>query len=226
MRKVVGIVCEYNPFHNGHLYQINKIKKRYNDSIIIACLNSSFTQRGELSVLNKWEKTKVALLNGVDIVIELPYVYGTQSSDIFAKYSVALLNKLYVDVLCFGSEREDIEDIKKAARYQVEDINFDIITKKYLNEGVSYPTALNKALNELCNVTITEPNDILALSYLKEIYRNGYFMDTYNIKRTSSYHDLDSDSKIVSASNIRTRLLNKQNIQDKVPSNVYEILKD
>ena len=134
MRKVVGIVCEYNPFHNGHLYQINKIKKRYNDSIIIACLNSSFTQRGELSVLNKWEKTKVALLNGVDIVIELPYVYGTQSSDIFAKYSIALLNKLYVDVLCFGSEREDIEDIKKAARYQVEDINFDIITKKYLNE--------------------------------------------------------------------------------------------
>ena len=226
MRKVVGIVCEYNPFHNGHLYQINKIKKRYNDSIIIACLNSSFTQRGELSVLNKWEKTKVALLNGVDIVIELPYVYGTQSSDIFAKYSVALLNKLYVDVLCFGSERENIEDIKKAARYQVEDINFDIITKKYLNEGVRYPTALNKALNELCNVTITEPNDILALSYLKEIYRNGYFMDTYNIKRTSSYHDLDSDSKIVSASNIRTRLLNKQNIQDKVPSNVYEILKD
>lgn len=226
MRKVVGIVCEYNPFHNGHLYQINKIKKRYNDSIIIACLNSSFTQRGELSVLNKWEKTKVALLNGVDIVIELPYVYGTQSSDIFAKYSVALLNKLYVDVLCFGSEREDIESIKKAARYQVEDINFDIITKKYLNEGVSYPTALNKSLNELCNVTITEPNDILALSYLKEIYRNGYFMDTYNIKRTSSYHDLDSDSKIVSASNIRTRLLNKQNIQDKVPSNVYEILKD
>ena len=178
MRKVVGIVCEYNPFHNGHLYQINKIKKRYNDSIIIACLNSSFTQRGELSVLNKWEKTKVALLNGVDIVIELPYVYGTQSSDIFAKYSVALLNKLYVDVLCFGSEREDIEDIKKAARYQVEDINFDIITKKYLNEGVSYPTALNKALNELCNVTITEPNDILALSYLKEIYRKAYYMDT------------------------------------------------
>ena len=226
MRKVVGIVCEYNPFHNGHLYQINKIKKRYNDSIIIACLNSSFTQRGELSVLNKWEKTKVALLNGVDIVIELPYVYGTQSSDIFAKYSVALLNKLYVDVLCFGSEREDIESIKKAARYQVEDINFDIITKKYLNEGISYPTALNKALNELCNISITEPNDLLALSYLKEIYRNGYFMDVYNIKRTSNYHDLDSNAKVVSASNIRTRLLNKQNIKDKVPNNVYELLKD
>lgn len=226
MRKVVGIVCEYNPFHNGHLYQINKIKKKYDNPIIIACLSSTFTQRGELSVLNKWEKTKVALENGIDIVIELPYVYATQSSDIFASYSVALLNKLYVDVLCFGSEREDIESIKKAARYQVEDINFDIITKKYLNEGISYPTALNKALNELCNISITEPNDLLALSYLKEIYRNGYFMDVYNIKRTSSYHDLDSNAKVVSASNIRTRLLNKQNIKDKVPNNVYELLKD
>lgn len=226
MRKVVGIVCEYNPFHNGHLYQINKIKKKYDNPIIIACLSSTFTQRGELSVLNKWEKTKVALENGIDIVIELPYVYATQSSDIFASYSVSLLNKLYVDVLCFGSEREDIESIKKAARYQVEDINFDIITKKYLNEGISYPTALNKALNELCNISITEPNDLLALSYLKEIYRNGYFMDVYNIKRTSSYHDLDSNAKVVSASNIRTRLLNKQNIKDKVPNNVYELLKD
>ena len=226
MRKVVGIVCEYNPFHNGHLYQINKIKKKYDSPIIIACLSSTFTQRGELSVLNKWEKTKVALENGIDIVIELPYVYATQSSDIFASYSVSLLNKLYVDVLCFGSEREDIESIKKAARYQVEDINFDIITKKYLNEGISYPTALNKALNELCNISITEPNDLLALSYLKEIYRNGYFMDVYNIKRTSSYHDLDSNAKVVSASNIRTRLLNKQNIKDKVPNNVYELLKD
>ena len=226
MRKVVGIVCEYNPFHNGHLYQINKIKKKYDNPIIIACLSSTFTQRGELSVLNKWEKTKVALENGIDIVIELPYVYATQSSDIFARYSVALLNKLYVDVLCFGSEREDIESIKKAARYQVEDINFDIITKKYLNEGISYPTALNKALNELCNISITEPNDLLALSYLKEIYRNGYFMDVYNIKRTSNYHDLDSNAKVVSASNIRTRLLNKQNIKDKVPNNVYELLKD
>ena len=226
MRKVVGIVCEYNPFHNGHLYQINKVKKKYEDSIIIACLSGTFTQRGELSVLNKWDKTKVALENGVDIVIELPYVYATQSSDIFARYSVALLNKLYVDVLCFGSETENIDKIKEAAKYQVNDINFDIITKKYLNEGVSYPTALNKALEELCGITITEPNDLLALSYLKEIYKNGYFMDIYNIKRTSNYHDLDSNAKVVSASNIRTRLLEKKDIQDKVPNNVYELLKD
>ena len=226
MRKVVGIVCEYNPFHNGHLYQINKVKKKYKDSIIIACLSGTFTQRGELSVLNKWDKTKIALENGIDIVIELPYVYSTQSSDIFAKYSVSLLNKLYVDVLCFGSETENIDKIKEAAKYQVNDINFDIITKKYLSEGVSYPTALNKALEELCGITITEPNDLLALSYLKEIYRNGYFMDIYNIKRTSNYHDLDSNAKVVSASNIRTRLLEKKNIKDKVPNNVYELLKD
>ncbi len=226
MKKAVGIVCEYNPFHNGHLYQINKIRKKYKDAVIIACLSGVFTQRGEISVLNKWDKTRLALENGVDIVVELPYVYATQGSDIFARYSVAILNKLFTDVLCFGSESEDIKNIKKAAYNQVHDINFDIITKKYLDEGVNYPTAFNKALKELYNITISEPNDILALSYLKEIYRNGYFMDTYNIKRTSSYHDLDSNAKVVSASNIRTRLLNKKDIKDKVPSNVYELLKD
>ena len=85
MCKVIGIVCEYNPFHNGHLYQIKKIKKKYPDSIIVTCMSSSFTQRGEISILNKWDKTKVSIENGVDLVIELPYVYSTQSSDIFAK---------------------------------------------------------------------------------------------------------------------------------------------
>ena len=84
MKKAVGIVCEYNPFHNGHLYQINKVRKKYKDAVIIACLSGVFTQRGEISVLNKWDKTRLALENGVDIVVELPYVYATQGSDIFA----------------------------------------------------------------------------------------------------------------------------------------------
>ena len=87
--KVIGLIAEYNPFHNGHLYQINKIKEMYPDSIIIAVVSSSFTQRGDLSILNKLEKTRIALDNNIDIVLELPFVYATQSSDIFAKGAVS-----------------------------------------------------------------------------------------------------------------------------------------
>ena len=101
---IIGIVCEYNPFHNGHNYQIDEIKKKYKDSIIIAIMSSSFTQRGNLSIINKWNKTKSALLNNVDLVIELPYIYTTQSSDIFAHYALFYLNKLKIDTICFGSE--------------------------------------------------------------------------------------------------------------------------
>ena len=96
---VIGIVCEYNPFHNGHLYQINEIKKKYKDSILIACMSSSFTQRGSTSILNKWDKTKVALEHRIDIVVELPYVYGVESADIFAHYGVTLLHNLKIDML-------------------------------------------------------------------------------------------------------------------------------
>ena len=99
MKKIIGIVVEYNPFHNGHLYQINKIKEKYKDSLIIVCMSSSFTQRADASILNKWDKTKVALENNVDIVIELPYIYSTQSSDIFASKAVQLLNHLKINTI-------------------------------------------------------------------------------------------------------------------------------
>ena len=88
MKKIIGIVVEYNPFHNGHLYQINKIKEKYKDSLIIVCMSSSFTQRADASILNKWDKTNICLDNGIDIVIELPFVFATQSSDIFGKGAV------------------------------------------------------------------------------------------------------------------------------------------
>ena len=90
---IIGVVVEYNPFHNGHKYQLDKIKETFKDSLIIICTSSSFTQRGNISVLNKWEKTKIALENGADIVVELPYIYSTQSSDIFAEYALKILNE-------------------------------------------------------------------------------------------------------------------------------------
>lgn len=226
MKKVIGIIAEYNPFHNGHIYQIKKIKENYPNSIIIVCTSSSFTQRGELSILNKWEKTKVSLLNGVDIVIELPYVYSTQSSDTFAKYGVSLLEKFHINYLCFGSESNDTTKLLDTAKTQINNIEFDNKVKFYMKEGYNYPTSLNNALKELINYDIKEPNDLLAISYIKEIINNNYNIEVFNIKRTNSYHDLSLDNKIVSASNIRNKLLENKNIKDKVPKETYDILKN
>ena len=224
--KIIGIVAEYNPFHNGHKYQIDKIKEKYKDSLIVVCMSSTFTQRGNISILNKWDKTKMALNNGIDIVIELPYLYSTQGSDIFAKYSIKLLNELKIDTLCFGSESDNIDDIVNNAKIQVYNKNFDIKVKEYLNDGINYPTALNNALKELNGTTINTPNDLLALSYIKEILKNNYNIELLNIKRTNDYHDILSNDEIISASNIRNKLLNNIDIKKYVPIDTYNILKN
>lgn len=226
MNKVVGIVAEYNPFHNGHLYQINKIREKYKDATIVVVCSSSFTQRGDTSILNKFDKAKVALNNGVNLVVELPYVYSTQSSDIFASAAIKILNYLKVDTICFGTERDSIDEIKKCADTQLYNPEYDKIVKEQLDLGINYPTALNKALKKLIGIEITEPNDLLALSYLKEIIKNKYNIEIFSIKRTNDFHDINSNEMIVSASNIRNKLINNIDIKDKVPSDVYEILKN
>ena len=223
---VIGIVVEYNPFHNGHLYQIQKIKENFKDSIIIVCMSSSFTQRGNISLLNKWDKTKISLNNGIDIVIELPYIYSTQSSDIFAKYSVSLLNELKIDTLCFGSESEDINYLLDAADTQLNNNEYNEIVKQELDNGINYPTALNNALKILNNIEINTPNDLLALSYIKEIKKLNSNINLFNIKRTNDFHDNKLDSNIVSASNIRERILNNIDFKNQVPTDTYNLLKD
>lgn len=226
MNKVVGIVAEYNPFHNGHLYQINKIREKYKDATIIVVCSSSFTQRGDTSILNKFDKAKVALNNGVNLVVELPYVYSTQSSDVFASAAIKILNYLKVDTICFGTERDSIDEIKKCADTQLNNPEYDKIVKEQLDLGVNYPTALNKALKKLIGIEITEPNDLLALSYIKEIIKNKYNIEIFSIKRTNDFHDINSNEMIVSASNIRNKLINNIDIKDKVPNDVYKILKN
>lgn len=226
MKKIIGIVVEYNPFHNGHLYQINKIKEKYKDSLIIVCMSSSFTQRADASILNKWDKTKVALENNVDIVIELPYIYSTQSSDIFASKAVQLLNHLKINTLCFGSETENIDDIVNSAKIQLNNNDFDNKVKEYLDLGINYPTALNNALKDLNAKEINTPNDLLGVSYIKEILKNNLNIEIFNIKRTNDFHDITSNDDVISASNIRNKLQNKQDIKNNVPQNVYELLKN
>ncbi len=223
--EVIGIVVEYNPFHNGHLYQINKIKELYPNSLIIVVTSSSFTQRGELSIINKWDKTKIALENGIDIVLELPYIYSTQSSDIFAKYSLKILNEFNINYLCFGTESDNIDNLIKSAKTQINNKKFDLLVKEYMDKGINYPTALNNALKDLNQKEFNTPNDLLALSYIKEILKNNYSFKPLNIKRTNNYHDIDSNDDISSSSNIRAKLSQNKDISHMVPSNTLNILK-
>ncbi len=224
--KIIGIVAEYNPFHNGHLYQINKIKEIFKDSIIIVVSSSSFTQRGELSIINKFDKCKIAIDNGVDIFIELPYIYSTQSSDIFASNSLKILNNFNIDYLCFGTESDNLDDIISSAKTQIENKEFDKLVKEYMNKGINYPTALNNALKDLNQKEIKDPNDLLALSYIKEIIKNNYTFKPYNIKRTNDYHDNELVDNIVSSSNIRVKLSQNKDISHMVPTNTLNVLKN
>ena len=214
---IIGLIAEYNPFHNGHLYQINKIKEKYPDSILIAVVSSSFTQRGDVSILDKWTKTQIALDNGIDIVVELPYVYATQSSDIFANGAVTILNKLGIDTLVFGTESDNIDTIASIAELQLNNQEYDNLVKKYLKEGLNYPTATNKAVMKLSGIKIDTPNDLLALSYIKEVKKLNKDINIINIKRTNSYHSFSVEDNIASATAIRNKNLNNENISKLIP---------
>ena len=223
--EIIGIVAEYNPFHNGHLYQIQKIKEKYPDSILVAVVSSTFTQRGTVSILNKWTKTKIALDNHIDIVIELPFVYATQSSDIFAKGAVALLNKLKVTRIIFGTERDNLNELSLSADIQLNNKEYHKLVKLYLSKGLNYPTATNKALEYLTGQVVTTPNDLLALSYIKEIKSNNYQIKYENIKRTSSYHGIEINNNITSASNIRKLYQENKDIDNLIPYSKEQLYK-
>lgn len=224
--KIIGLIAEYNPFHNGHLYQINKIKEMYPDSVIIAVVSSSFTQRGDISILNKWDKTRIALDNSIDIVIELPFVFATQSSDIFAKGAITLLEKMHIDTLVFGTESDSIDWLKEVADLQLNNKEYDIKVKNYLDTGLNYPTATNKAIEDLTGYKVDSPNDLLALAYIKQIIKDRKDIEIINIKRTIAYHTTETEDNISSASNIRTKYLNNENIASLIPysiANLYKI---
>ncbi len=199
--ETIGIICEYNPFHNGHAYHINKIKEMYPDSLIVLVLNGYFLERGEISIISKEDKTKIALENNVDLVVELPFVFGSESADTFAEASTIILNYLNVNKLIFGSECNDIKLLRSIAEKQL-DGSFSEKIKEALKEGVNYPTALNKSIG----VSINTPNDLLAVSYIKSIIKNKLKIEAISIQRTSDYHDTTSNNEIISATNIRTKI--------------------
>ena len=222
--RVVGIVAEYNPFHYGHLYQIRKVKEMYPDSIIIAIISTNYTQRGGFSLINKWDKTRICLNYGIDMVVELPTLYTTQGADMFAYGAISILNMLHIDTLVFGMECDDVEYLSKAAKTQINNSKYDELVQKYLLTGVNYPTALGNALKEMIGYTTDKPNDLLAISYIKEIIKNNYKIEPVGIKRTNDYHGKEIKSSIVNASLIRDMLDKNMDVSKYVPTETYKCL--
>lgn len=218
----VGIICEYNPFHNGHIYHLEKVKELYPDSIIILIMSGNFTQRGIPSIIDKWDKTEIALKYGIDLVIELPFVYSTQSADIFAKGSISLLKKLKCDTLVFGSEINDTDYLEKLATIQLSD-DYEEEVKKYINSEVNYPTALNLAFKKFDLEGLNNPNDLLALSYIKEIKKQKANIRPISIKRTNDYHSLELEN-ISSATSIRNAFTENKDISKSVPTETVDKL--
>ncbi len=217
----IGIIAEYNPFHNGHLYMINKIKEMYPDSTLVCVMSGHFTERGDVAIINKWKRTEIALNNKIDLVIELPFVYASQSCDYFAYGAIKILNSLRVDKLVFGTESNDIEMLNRLADIQINNKEYDSLVKKYMDDGLNYPTAMSKALHDISKVKIDLPNDLLGLSYIKEIKKQKSNIEAISIKRDNNYNSLELNDTIASASAIRHAIMNHVDVKKFVPYDTY-----
>ena len=220
----VGIIAEYNPFHNGHLYHLEKVKEMFKDEEIVLVMSGNFTERGEASIIDKWSKKDIALKSGIDLVIELPYAFATDSADYFAYAAVTILEKLNVEQFVFGSETNDINIFYEIADIQINNEMFDPLAKIYMKMGENYPTALSKALFDLTNKKVNLPNDLLGISYVKTILKNNYKIKPICIKRENDYNSKELTDSISSATSIREAIKENKDISSYVPEYVLPYL--
>ena len=214
--KSIGIIAEYNPFTNGHLHHLKEIKNKYPNHTIILVMNSHFTQRGEPTIIDKWKRTEIALKLGIDLIVELPFPFATQSADFFAFGATTILEKLNVEKIIFGSESNNIESLELIAKTQIKNDELDKLIKVYSKLGNNYPTSLSLAIFDLTGKKIKSPNDLLGDSYIKSILQNNYKLKYETIKRTNNYHSNDLE-ELGSATSIRKALQEGLDIKNYVP---------
>ena len=220
--KAVGLVTEYNPFHNGHLYHLNKAMELTGADISVAVMSGDFVQRGELAVLDKYTRASMALNSGVNLVVELPVNYAVSSAESFAAGALKVLDYIKADSIAFGSESGNIERLSKLAHILCD--NEDTLYKeisKYTANGISYAAARQKVVEKLTDkdtaAMLTSSNNILAVEYLKAIIKNNYAIKPYTIKRQGdSYNDTDIMSDYASATALRGNL-KADNISKYIP---------
>lgn len=215
---MVGIIAEYNPFHNGHLKQIKEVKKMFPNEIIAVVLAGNFLNRGEVSIIDKWDKTKLALEYGIDLVLELPFAFACQSADFYAYGGIKILSLLKANYLVFGSESNDLDNLIKIANNEIDKNKL----KENIKKGYNYPVSLAKAIDS----NINNPNDLLGISYIKAINKLKCNIKPITIKRTNSYHSLDTNSDIISASSIRNLIKQNKSIDKYVPKETLKYIKN
>ena len=185
----IGIVAEYNPFHNGHLYQIRRIKEIFGEDVLVAVvISGDFVQRGEISFLDKWEKTQLSLGCGVDLVVELPLYYSIQNAEIFSRMATKILDYLGIDIQVFGAEEGNVEVLQKVLELQKSQDYKDKLME-YMKKGNSYSTSQRLALKEYNLDRIVKSNNILALEYMREIENSNLKIKPYIIKREISEYN-------------------------------------
>mgnify|MGYP001035621684 FL=1 len=234
--KTVGIIAEYNPFHNGHAFQLAKAKEITGADYAIVVMSGNFVQRGFPAIMEKSLRTEAALLCGADVVIELPVHYASASAEYFASGAVSLLDRLgVVDFLCFGSECGDINVLSSLADMLLaEDNSFRESLKSHLKKGASYPQARCDALlalspqNEQIFSQLNHPNNILGIEYLKMLKKRNSRIIPATVARTgSAYHEKQLNGSCSSALAIRETITNKNDIasmEKQVPPAVYRLM--
>ncbi|VEF48514.1 Protein of uncharacterised function (DUF795) [Bacillus freudenreichii] len=215
----VGIIAEYNPFHNGHLYHLKQSKEISGSDVAIVAMSGNFLQRGEPAIVPKWTRTKMALLSGADLVVEIPYAFAVQKAEIFALGSVYLLDALKCSSICFGSELGNIHPFLHTVdllKDQEETYNSRI--RFYIKQGVSYPKALALAYSDLeknkDTVDLSRPNNILGYHYIAAAKKLKSNVEFFTVKRNTAEHDDQTihDDKIASATSIRKLIKQEGNL--------------
>ena len=235
MSRVLGIIAEYNPFHNGHLYHIRESIEQCGANYVICIISGNFVQRGNTSIIDKWTKTKMALCNGADLVIELPTVYSTSSAENFAEGAIKILDSLgVVDTISFGMEAKDIATLNNIANvlYQ-EPKEYVTMLNHELSKGISFPKARENALMMYLNDikryanVLTGANNILAIEYLKTLKKLKSQLMPIGVKRQKVlYHDEMIVDDFASATAIRKMIATRQfdDIRKVIPRTSYILL--
>ncbi|MEE1279912.1 MAG: nucleotidyltransferase [Oscillospiraceae bacterium] len=222
---VFGIIAEYNPFHNGHMYQIDVIRKS-TDHAVVVVMSPNVVQRGDFAVLDKWTRTEVALLSGADLVLELPSPFALSTAERFAFGAVKTLEALgCVDYLCFGSESGDLQSLNTAAAL-VDDDRVSDRTKELLKEGMTYAKARSLAVEEInkgAAATLSTPNDILGVEYIRHIAKIGSKMSPYPILRKGSEHNGAEPCECFASASYLRENFNAENLKKYAPKGAFEI---
>lgn len=226
--EITAIICEYNPFHNGHMYQIQQARKN-GATHIVAIMSGNFVQRGELAFIDKHLRAEIAIKCGADLVIELPVPYSVSSAELFARGAVHIINSIgCVDALSFGSESGDIELLKLAAQASKEACDRKKF-KELLSSGISYPSAIHMIIKESCEPKVAQlfesPNNTLAIEYIKALDNINSNILPKTIERKSVDHDSYNPSdKFASASLLRKNVSCGEDISYYVPKTCLDIL--